>query len=74
MEEAVCATCPWWRRLPERVEFHWSFEDGQQVETRTPNDRGECRRYPRRPPRDFPLTELDDWCAEHPEREITCDE
>jgi hypothetical protein len=67
MDGPACATCPWWAGLPDRVEFRWSSEQGEQVEVRTPNDRGECRRYPPRPPRDFPLTAGDDWCAEHPE-------
>ncbi|HTX70259.1 MAG TPA: hypothetical protein VMH50_14100 [Thermoleophilia bacterium] len=68
MEGPGCATCPWWARLPEKVEYRWSDAAGEQEELRAPNERGECRRYPPRPPREFPLTTLDDWCAEHPER------
>ncbi len=68
MEGPACATCPWWERFPDRLEFRWSAEEGEQVEIRTPNDKGECHRYPPRPPRDFPHTGVDDWCAEHPER------
>jgi len=68
MEGPACATCPWWVRLPEKVEFRWSEAAGEQEEIRSPNESGECRKYPPRPPRDFPLTEQDDWCAEHPER------
>jgi hypothetical protein len=68
MDVADCATCPWWSRLPDRVEFRWVSESDTQEEIRTTNDRGECRRYPPRPTRDFALTEQDDWCGEHPER------
>jgi hypothetical protein len=68
MEGPACATCPWWLRLPDRVEYRWSAEQGQQVEVRAPHEAGECRRYPPRPPREFPRTAEDDWCAEHPER------
>jgi hypothetical protein len=67
MERPVCATCPWWVRLPDRVEYRWSAEVGDQEETRTPHDRGDCRRFPPHPPCDFPRTLQDDWCAEHPE-------
>jgi hypothetical protein len=70
MEGPACATCPWWVRLPDRLEYRWSSEQGEQVEIRTPNDRGECRRFPPRPPRDFPHTDPGDWCAEHPERRM----
>jgi hypothetical protein len=71
MDGPTCATCPWWSRLPELVEFRWSpGPDAQQEEIRTPNDKGECRKCPPRPPRDFPLTRLDDWCGEHPERRL----
>jgi hypothetical protein len=70
MDEATCATCPWWYRLPERVEFRWSSSANGQEEIRTPNDKGECRKYPPRPPRDFPMTGLDDWCGEHPGRAL----
>lgn len=66
MERPMCETCPWWTRLPDRVEYRWSSELGDQEEIRTPNDRGECHRLPPHPPRDFPLTLPDDWCAEHP--------
>jgi hypothetical protein len=68
MDAPLCPTCPWWTRLPERVEYRWSPEDAEQVEIRTPHDKGECRRYPPRPPRDFPHTGEDDWCGEHPGR------
>jgi hypothetical protein len=68
MDEPRCATCPMWSRLPDRIEYRWSEAASEQVEIRTANDKGECRRYPPSPPRAFPLTEPDDWCGEHPER------
>ncbi len=69
MDGPTCATCPWWSRFPERVEYSWSSgPDSAQVETRTPNDKGECRQAPPRPVRDFPVTDLGDWCGRHPER------
>jgi len=67
MDGATCASCPWWSRFPERVEFRMD-EDGVQQEIRTPNETGECRKYPPRPPSEFPATDSDDWCGEHPER------
>ena len=47
-----------------------SSEDAQ-VEVRTPNEKGECRKAPPRPPRVFPVTDPDDWCGDHPERRLT---
>ncbi len=74
MDGPTCATCPWWSRLPERVEFRWSpGPDARQEEIRTPNDKGECRKYPPRAARDFPFTDVDDWCGEHPERRLPGD-
>jgi hypothetical protein len=69
MDGPTCATCPWWARFPEKVEFRWSEgPDARQLETRTPNDKGECRESPPRPVRAFPVTDLGDWCGRHPER------
>ena len=68
MDGPTCATCPWWSPFPERVEYRWSSSEGAQVEVRTPNEKGECRNSPPRPPREFPATDPDDWCGEHPER------
>ncbi|NLE21653.1 MAG: hypothetical protein GX624_02550 [Actinobacteria bacterium] len=68
MDERACATCPWWSRFPERVEYRWSSDENAQVEIRTSNDKGECRRMPPAPPRQFPVTDEGDWCGEHPER------
>jgi hypothetical protein len=68
MDGPTCATCPWWSQFPERVEYRWSSSDDAQVEIRTPNEKGECRQSPPRPPRAFPVTDPDDWCAEHPGR------
>ena len=74
MDEAMCATCPWWSRFPERVEYRWSEgPDATQVEIRTPNEKGECRKSPPQFTRDFPLTGLDDWCGKHPERRLPRD-
>jgi hypothetical protein len=67
MTAATCATCPWWSRYPERVEFRMG-SGGRQEEIRTPNERGECRKYPPPPPGEFPVTDSDDWCGEHPRR------
>jgi hypothetical protein len=67
MDEATCAGCPWWSRYPEKIEFRMG-EDGTQLELRSPNDRGECRKYPPRAASDFPVTDHDDWCGEHPLR------
>jgi hypothetical protein len=67
MEGPTCATCPWWSRYPERVEFRTNA-GGEQEEIRTQNERGECRKYPPQPPGEFPVTDSDDWCGEHPER------
>jgi hypothetical protein len=68
MADATCATCPWWAGFPERVEYRWDPGTDTQMEVRTPNEKGECRRRPPRPPREFPTTSLEDWCGEHPER------
>ena len=68
MDGPTCATCPWWSQFPERVEYRWSSSEDAQVEVRTPNEKGECRKSPPRPPRAFPVTDPDDWCGEHPER------
>ena len=56
MDEPTCVTCPWWSRFPERVEYRWSSSEDAQVEVRTPNEKGECRKAPPRPPREFPVT------------------
>ena len=69
MDEALCASCPWWSQFPERVEFRMDA-DGTQLELRTPNEKGECRQHPPRPPREFPVTDSDDWCGEHPQRRL----
>lgn len=69
MDEATCESCPWWSRFPERVEFRMG-EDGTQLELRTPNEKGECRKHPPRPPSEFPMTDFDDWCGEHPKRRL----
>jgi hypothetical protein len=72
MDGPTCATCPWWSRFPEKVEFRWSpGPDGGQEEIRTPNDKGECRESPPRPVREFPVTDLVDWCSRHPERGLS---
>ena len=71
MGEATCATCPWWSRFPERVEYRWSSSENAQVEVRAPNEKGECRADPPRPPREFPATAPDDWCGRHPRRSRT---
>ncbi len=68
MDGATCATCPWWSRYPERVEFRWLPGAEDQEEIRTANEKGECRFAPPRPPREFPATDSDDWCGRHPER------
>ena len=68
MADATCASCPWWSGFPERVEYRWNPGTDAQMEVRTPNEKGECRRRPPRPPREFPTTSLEDWCGEHPER------
>jgi hypothetical protein len=73
MDAATCATCPWWSRFPDRVEYRWSSSDDAQVEVRTPNEKGECRKAPPRPPRVFPVTDPADWCGEHPERRLAGD-
>jgi hypothetical protein len=71
MSEATCATCPWWSRFPEHVEFRFvPGPDGGQEEIRTPNDKGECRKLPPRFTRTFPISDSDDWCGEHPERRL----
>jgi len=68
MDERTCATCPWWSRFPERVEYRWSSSEKDQVEVHTPNEKGECRKAPPQPPRTFPATDPGDWCGEHPAR------
>ncbi len=68
MNDATCATCPWWSRFPDRVEYGATPDDESQTEIRTPNEKGECRKLPPLHPRTFPVTELDDWCGEHPDR------
>jgi len=68
MDERTCATCPWWSRFPERVEYRWSSSENAQVEVRTPNEKGECRKAPPQAPRTFPVTDPDDWCGQHPAR------
>jgi hypothetical protein len=73
MDGPTCATCPWWSRFPERVEYHWSASEDAQVEVRTPNEKGECRKAPPRPPRQFPVTAPDDWCGDHPGRRLAAD-
>ena len=70
MDEATCATCPWWSRFPERVEFRMG-DDGTQMELRTPNDKGECRKLPPLFERTFPISRIDDWCGEHPDRTLS---
>jgi hypothetical protein len=70
MDEATCATCPWWSRFPERIEYRMAPGEHTQAEIRTPNEKGECRRRPPRATRDFPITDLDDWCGEHPRRRL----
>jgi hypothetical protein len=72
MEAATCATCPWWSQYPERVEYRMD-ETGTQLEIRSPNERGECRKYPPRASGEFPVTDSDDWCGEHPERRLPGD-
>ncbi len=46
-------------------------DDGTQTESRTPNDRGECRKLPPLFERTFPISRIDDWCGEHPGRAPT---
>jgi len=71
MSEATCATCPWWSRFPEHVEFRFvPGSDGGQEEIRTPNEKGECRKLPPLFTRTFPISDSDDWCGEHPERKL----
>jgi len=70
MDERTCANCPWWSRFPERVEYRWSSSENAQVEVRTANEKGECRKAPPQPPRMFPATDPDDWCGEHPARGV----
>jgi len=70
MDGPTCATCPWWSRFPERVEFRMVPGEDRQEEIRSPNEKGECRKAPPRPVRDFPITDAGDWCAEHPERKL----
>lgn len=71
MDGPTCEACPWWWRLPESVEFRWSpGPEATQLEIRTPSEKGECRKSPPRPARDFPVTGQDDWCGEHPERRL----
>ncbi len=69
MNEPTCATCPWWSRFPACVEYGAVPAD-TEPETRTPNDKGECRKLPPLYPHTFPMTELDDWCGEHPDRKL----
>ncbi len=72
MDEPTCLTCPWWSRFPERVEFRSTpGGDHVQEEIRTPNDRGECRKLPPLFERTFPISRIDDWCAEHPARALS---
>jgi hypothetical protein len=73
MDGPTCATCPWWSQFPERVEYRWSSGEDAQVEVRTPNEKGECRKAPPLPPRVFPVTGPDDWCGEHPKRRLAGD-
>ncbi len=71
MDEPTCATCPWWSRFPEQVEYRGTpGTDDVQVEIRTPNEKGECRKLPPLSPRTFPISNIDDWCAEHPDRKL----
>jgi hypothetical protein len=69
MDDRTCATCPWWSRFPERVEFRLG-DDATQLEIRTPNEKGECRQAPPAFTRDFPVTDSDDWCGRHPDRRL----
>lgn len=68
MDERSCATCPWWSRFPERVEFGELGPGGSPVERHTPNEKGECRKLPPLYERIFPISDSDDWCGEHPDR------
>ncbi len=71
MNEPTCATCPWWSRFPDRVEFGGTPEpDGSIPETHSPNDKGECRKRPPLFKRTFPISDIDDWCGEHPGRAV----
>ncbi len=70
MDDRTCATCPWWSRFPESVEFRWEPGESEQREIRTPNERGECRYRPPAFTREFPITGSDDWCGKHPDRRL----
>ena len=44
--------------------------DGSIPETHSPNDKGECRKRPPLFKRTFPISDIDDWCGEHPGRAV----
>lgn len=70
MNEATCATCPWWAQYPAGTPLRIAGTEDDSTRY------GECRQLPPRweypeggfDPSAFPVTAAACWCGAHPER------